>query len=41
LTDVAEIAMKRANSEGQNRVYAYAPSDVEDPEPTIEAAAAV
>ena len=40
LTDVAEKAMKRANSEGHNRVYAYDPSDLEVSEPVIEATAA-
>ena len=40
LTDVAEKAMKRASSEGQNRVYAYDATDIEVPEQIIQAAAA-
>ncbi|MGH1537935.1 MAG: GGDEF domain-containing protein [Gammaproteobacteria bacterium] len=40
LTDVAEKAMKRANTEGRNRVYAYDPTDIEIPEQIVEAAAA-
>ena len=40
LTDVAEKAIKSADSKGRNRVYAYDPSDIEVPEQTIEAAAA-
>lgn len=40
LTDVAEKAMKRANSEGYNRVYAYDPADIDLPAEVIEAAAA-
>ena len=40
LTDVAEKAIKSADSKGRNRVYAYDPSDIEVPEQTIEAAVA-
>lgn len=40
LTDVAEKAMKRAESEGYNRVYAYDPSDIELPAEVVEAAVA-
>ncbi len=40
LTDVAEKAMQRAESEGQNRVYAYDSADIRIPEQAIEAAAA-
>lgn len=40
LTDVAEKAMKRANTEGNNRVYAYDPSDIEVSESIVEAVAA-
>ena len=38
LTEVAEKAMSRADTEGRNRVYAYDPSDVHVPEETVEAA---
>lgn len=40
LTDVAEKAMKRASTEGHNRVYAYDPSDIHIPDEVIEAAVA-
>ena len=40
LTDVAEKAMKRANSEGHNCVYAYDPSGIEEPKQAIEASPA-
>ncbi len=40
LTDVAEKAMKRANIEGRNRVYAYDPSDIDISEHIVEVAAA-
>jgi diguanylate cyclase (GGDEF)-like protein len=40
LVDVAEKAMKRADSDGYNRVYAYDPSDIYIPDEVIEAAAA-
>jgi len=40
LTDVAEKAMQRAESEGRNRVYAYDPADIQIPDEVIEAAAA-
>ena len=40
LTDVAEKAIRRGGSKGNNRVYAYDASDIHVSEETLEAAAA-